>query len=278
MAATKDDQISMVSEFGNRTVPEMLIGCWHRKSIVFRDGKVDTATKVIWLQTASGVADIRIPGDRRDLSAKTLDECSPDDLRALAEQDCFAAVTLFDSATTPLPTAIWPPELDILRFQPAVMFPEDGWLEWRDNGLTMIEFAPSGAYEEDWRLREKPDFAFHLKRLDVDCVEEIFIAGNEAIRARGKAVSARSAHDGGANTLLDLGRDDPSHLRALVDCEFSYARRSQATGHYQIELSTLPWLEQSRLDVEWAMRDGDPSAVLQDSSGSRWRILSLWRR
>ncbi len=82
-----------------------------------------------------------------------LDDCARDDLLALAEQDCFCGVTLFDPQAKPFPTAGWPSERELFRFQPVVTFPEPGWLEWRDAGTCMIERAPSGAYEEDWRLQ-----------------------------------------------------------------------------------------------------------------------------
>ncbi len=40
---------------GTATVPEKLIGCWERRHIRFFNGAEDTTTRVIWLQTASGV-------------------------------------------------------------------------------------------------------------------------------------------------------------------------------------------------------------------------------
>jgi hypothetical protein len=46
---------------GFATVPENMIRCWEPLSIRFSDGTEDKATRVISLQTLSGVGDIRIP-------------------------------------------------------------------------------------------------------------------------------------------------------------------------------------------------------------------------
>jgi len=49
---------------GKQTVPDRMIGCWIRRYIQFSDGTRDTATRVIWVQTASGMGDMRIGPDR----------------------------------------------------------------------------------------------------------------------------------------------------------------------------------------------------------------------
>src|SRR5512143_3419742 len=84
--------------YGSVTVPGRLLGCWDRRYIRFSDRTEDTTTRVIWVQTLSGVGDIRIPATRPNLCARTgLADCSKEELLALAEQDCFCGVTLFDS-------------------------------------------------------------------------------------------------------------------------------------------------------------------------------------
>ena len=139
---------------GSITVPEKMIGCWERLSIRFSDGTEDKTTRAIWLQTLSGVGDIRIPASRPDLrERKGFGDCSKDELLKLAEQDCFCGVTFFDPDANPFPTASWPKEAYLFRFQPVITFPEPGWIEWRNSGTCMIEKSPSGAYEEDWRLQ-----------------------------------------------------------------------------------------------------------------------------
>ncbi len=265
------------TETGKRTVPEQLIGCWKRHSIDFKNGMVDQTTRVIWLQTASGVADIRISADRPDMRHRAgLASCSRDELLALAEQDCFAATTLFDPVATPYPTAIWPVSLDLFRFQPVVSFPEPGWLEWKDNGSVMIEYAPSGAYEEEWRLLEnEPPFAIHLMKAGSDAIECLYVVGDHAVRARSRrcAISQK-------RPLADIARecgDDLSPIREILDCEFSYARRNAASKDYVIELSTLPWLEGQSLNCGWVLDIAAGQVFARDPDGHAWKVESLWQ-
>jgi hypothetical protein len=171
---------------GPVTVPEKLLGCWHRKSIRFADGTEDGSTKVIWVQTLSGVGDIRIPVTRPDLRARaSLADCSKEELLALAEQDCFCGVTLFDASARPFPAASWPKESYLFRFQPAITFPEPGWMDWLDGGTCMIERAPSGAYVEDWRLQpSSQSFGAQLTQINAPTLTCLYVAGDHAILAK----------------------------------------------------------------------------------------------
>lgn len=265
------------TETGKRTVPEQLIGCWKRHSIVLKDGTVDRTTRVLWLQTASGVADIRISADRPDMRHRSgLASCTRDELLALAEQDCFAATTLFDPAATPYPMAIWPISLDLFRFQPVVSYPEPGWLEWKDNGSVMMEYAPSGAYEEDWRLLEtKPPFAIHLMKVTNDAIECLYVVGNHAVRARSRRQAITQQRP-----LPEIARglgDDLEPIREMLDCEFSYAQRDAASKDYVIELSTLPWLEGQKLNCDWVFDIAAGRVFANDPDGHAWKVESLWR-
>lgn len=266
------------TETGKRTVLERLIGCWRRHSIAFPDGTVDRETRVIWLQTASGVADIRISAERPDLRHREgLASCTLEDLLALSEQDCFCATTLFDPTATPYPMAIWPPSLDLFRFQPVVSFPEPGWLEWRNNGTVMIEYAPSGAYEEDWRLIEaEPELSVHLVKSDDGVIECLYVTGNHAVRARSRRRPVLQQRP-----LVDIVRSagsDLDSIRDMLDCEFSYARRDSGSTDFTIELSTLPWLEQQPLRCAWVSDIAPRQAFARDPDGTTWKVDTLWRR
>lgn len=266
------------AETGKRTVPERLIGCWKRHRITFRDKAEDLTTRVIWLQTASGVADIRISAERPDLRGRDgLANCSKDELLSLAEQDCFCAATLFDPTATPYPMAIWPLSLDLFRYQPVVSFPEPGWLEWRNNGSIMMEYAPSGAYEEDWRLLEvDPAFAIHVMKCGEGGTECLYVTGSHAVRARNRprAISEQ-------RPLVDVVRglgDDLPRIREVLDCEFSYAERDSASGDYVIGLSTFPWLEGEKLDCNWVLDIGPAQVIATDGAGQPWQVETLWQR
>lgn len=263
---------------GKRTVPEQLIGCWRRHSIKFKDGSEDLTTRVIWLQTASGVADIRIAAERPDLRHRDgLASCTKEELLALAEQDCFCADTLFDPATLPYPMAVWPTNLDLFRFQSVVSFPEPGWLEWPTNSSIMMEYAPSGAYEEDWRLVEPdPRFAIHLMRSQADAIECLYVVGDHAVRARSRRKSISDPRPL-PNVVRSLA-DNLPEIRSLLDCEFSYAVRAPGNSHYEIELSTFPWLEATPLDCRWALDISPRQTIAHDGEGGAWKVETLWLR
>ena len=264
--------------YGRTTVPKEMIGCWKRLNFRFPDGTQDTTTLVIWLQTLSGVCDIRISASRPDLRERMgFADCSTDELLELAEQDCFCGITLFDPDAKPFPTASWPKEAYQFRFQPIITFPEPGWIEWRDFGARMIEKAPSGAYEEDWRLLpESQSFAAHLTKRDAPSATCLYVVGDHAIYARNRAVDLPSD-----KSLLELASDaqyERSRLAELLDCEFSYARRVRPGDEYTIVASTLPWRERKPLGYSWMQDLASQTTSIETSVlGDSWAFESLWR-
>src|SRR6476619_1599993 len=239
------------SLYGSAPVSEKMIGCWERLHIRFSEGTEDKTTRVIWLQTLSGVADIRIAASRPNLRGRRgFGDCSKDELLKLAEQDCFCGVTLFDPDPRPSPTASCTKEAYLFRLQPVITFPEPGWIEWQGSGTCMIERAPSGAYEEDWRLQSgSRSFAAHLTKRDAKATTCLYVAGEHAIYARNRAVDLPSD-----KSLVELATDaqcERRRLEELLDCEFSYARRERPGDGYTIMTSTLPWREGQALGYPW---------------------------
>ncbi len=215
---------------------------------------------------------------RPDLRARaSLADCSNEELLALAEQDCFCGMTLFDAKARPFPAANWPKESYLFRFQPAITFPEPGWMEWLDRGTCMIERAPSGAYVEDWRLQPgSQSFGVHLTQIDAPTLTCLYVAGDHAIFAKNRSLALPAD-----KTLLELAREanyDRTHLCEMLNCEFSYARRAEGCGNYMIELSTLPWREGQPLDCP-PLDTLDPKAASLDdlSSNRQWLVESFWR-
>jgi hypothetical protein len=263
--------------YGPTTVPKKMIGCWKRLDFRFSDGMRDSTTLVVWLQTLSGVCDIRIPASRPDLRERMgFEDCSKDELLKLAEQDCFCGITLFDPAAKPFPTASWPKEDYLFRFQPFITFPEPGWIEWRDFGTCMIETAPSGAYQEDWRLLpESQLFAAHLTKRDAASATCLYVVGDHAIYARNRTVNLPSD-----KSLLELASDikyERRRLEELLDCEFSYAQRVRPGDDYKIVASTLPWREGKPLGYPW-VKDlaSKPAGIETLVVGDNWTFESLW--
>lgn len=108
--------------------PSHLLGAFRRKSISFCSGLTDEMTIVYWFQSRGFTIDLRLPD-----GAAT----------GVTERQGWIGDTLWDDATGRLS---W----DIARsYQPRNQWPEPA--ELRFIGNSVIEFAPSGAYVEDWR-------------------------------------------------------------------------------------------------------------------------------
>lgn len=124
------------------SVPDWMMGCFNRRSISFANGETDTKTQVAWLQCRNFTLDLRLPLPEDRVAGKTFEEYSELELRQLANYEGWFARSLWDKhqlswrngASLQLHNR-WP--------EPAIL---------KRVGDCMIEFAPSGAYVEDWRL------------------------------------------------------------------------------------------------------------------------------
>ena len=260
---------------GKQTIPDRMIGCWHRHYIRYRDGAEDTSTRVIWLQTPSGMCDMRISAHRPDFSERrNLSDCSDDELIALAQQDCACAVTILDETATPYPTATWESGASGFMCQPVINFPEDGWFKWKEHGTCMLEYAPSGAYEEDWRLQDNSqDFAIHLLCRDSKTTTNLYVAGAHAVLAidRSKVINQERP----LQEIVSENIADRERVYAYLDTEFSYAR-SEDGDVYDIVLSNLPWREGQILSLQWLLDPDNDAVILTDNKGNQWDVISYW--
>jgi hypothetical protein len=230
------------------TVPDEMLGCWRRAWIEFADGTRDDTTTVVWLQTESLMADVRIAADRDDLRGRAgLHECTADDLRAIASADASSGFTdcspvVIGADGVRAATATWHTRGHGVNFQPVSAFPEPGLMEWNDDATVMMERAPSGAYVEEWRL--VPGSRDRLSVTQVDD-ETVYRAGPIAVFVRDRRVAIpRPAR---LQELLGDHEDDRPMIEALLDCEFSVAELDG--GQWTIIASTLPWREGEVLDV-----------------------------
>ena len=226
-----------------------MFGCWHRSWIKFADGTFDDTSTVIWLQTESHMVDVRINGDRLDMSNRSgLGECSLDELRAIAESDassgfteCGPAIAGADGIRAA--TATWNTRGHGVNFQPVSAFPEPGWMTWNADATVMTERAPSGAYVEEWRL--VPGSRDELS-VNHDGVVATYRACDVAVLVRDRAVPVpRLAR---LSELLEEYVADRTVIEELLDCEFSVAERSGSK--WAITASTLPWRQGEMIDVD----------------------------
>lgn len=94
----------------------------------------------------------------------------------------------------------------------------------------LIERAPSGAYIEEWRL--VPDSRGRLQHSTLADRAEWYRAGDVAVLVRDRRQPSPTCA-----RLTEIV--DRSELEAALDCEFSYARRTDDS--FLVEASTLPW-------------------------------------
>ncbi len=231
------------------TVPMLMQGCWTRAWIQFSDGSIDDSSRVVWLQTPSSMVDVRIPADRPDLSGRrALPECSSGELRAIAGSDASSGFTECGPVSVGndgrrTATARWHTRGHGVNFQPISAFPEPGLMSWSDDGTVMVERAPSGAYVEQWELVPGSRDGLSVDNFD-DHV--LYRAGDVAVFVRDRVVQIpRPAR---LVDLLDDHELDRPLIEALLDCEFSVARRDGCG--WSITASTLPWREGEVLDVD----------------------------
>jgi hypothetical protein len=231
------------------TVPDVMTGCWRRSWIEFADGTIDDTSTVVWLQTQSRMADVRIAADRPELSARTgLHDCTVDELLAISRSDsssgyteCSPLVVGVDGLRSA--TASWHTRGHGVNFQPVSAFPEPGQMTWDAGGTIMVERAPSGAYVEEWRLVPGSRSLLCVTQIGA-CA--IYRAGDIAVFVRDRAIDIpRPAR---LPELMDEYAQDRAMMEALLDCEFSVAERTGAV--WVITASTLPWREGMVLDVE----------------------------
>jgi hypothetical protein len=236
------------------TVPDELIGCWRRDWIRFADGALDDTTGVYWLQHESEMVDVRIPVTQPDARGRVgFDAFELGELVQLADSESSSGCTVCTSVAAGddgirRAIAVWFTRDQLhdrtgVAFQPVTAYPEPGLLEWNDDGSVMIERAPSGAYVEQWRLvpgsraeretRTNPDGARWFRTGDVAAI----------VRDRSIAVP-RPARLQELIAELDHDRD---RIAALLDCEFSVARR-HPDSTWRIVISTLPWKKGSHVD------------------------------
>lgn len=168
-------------------VPDWTMGCFRRRSITFYSGETDTETRVFWLQSGRLCADFRfgLPGHvEAGVAHATWDGSRMrwSDWTALADRD---------------------------------KWPEAG--ELRRVGNSLIEFAPSGAYVEDWRLQpHEPGLLAGLRLVDETDRETgtilhrgggLLVCSDHVAVVRGGPTFA-AAYAAAGRTILQYGEGD----------------------------------------------------------------------
>jgi hypothetical protein len=241
-------------------VPAWTLGCFHRRCITYATGAEDASTRVIWIQSHGLTGDIRVPAERPDVSHRTgLDDCTAEELAALALAEGGVADTTW--AEGRMNWSNW------AAVQPYDKWPEPG--ELRRVGGSLLEFAPSGIYVEDWRLQGGGSGPLvGLRLLSEDGVPRdggLVIAGDHALLALGRV----AALEGDEPLPVQAARGvDPARLFAA---EARYAVRQG--GRYIVKLATNPFAEGEPLDL--AGFEPGPGPDLLRQGARLWRIDTL---
>jgi hypothetical protein len=216
------------------SVPEWMLGAFCRRSISFADGLTDTDTRVFWLQSRGLTIDLRLPLPR-DQPALT---DHSDAIRAMSDLEGWYAHTCWENNLLS-----W---CNGASYQLHNRWPEPAQL--RRVGNCMVEFAPSGAYVEDWRLLNEshkgPLIGLELEsEMDVATgvvsarQGALIINGEYAGMVLGRTHTALET-DWIANgrRLKEVVTAQPDHVEALLNFQTVIAKRA-ADGRYCVEHS-----------------------------------------
>lgn len=265
-------------------VPGWVLGCFRRRSITFFSGETDQSTLVLWLQSRGLTGDLRLAPDRPKVASfEELLEQSPSDLLRLAEAEGGVAPSRF-VADSPDPTAPLSGVMswgDWEAFQLHAKWPEPGQL--RRIGDCLIEFAPSGAYVEDWRLQpSEPGPLIGLSLLEerdrasgqlLHRGGGLLVTGTHALFVRGRAAALPPVE---RLSQLTFSRADIALLRNVFSFDASYAV-ADGTGLWPVIASTLPWREgQPLLSLEGFHREA-PDLLLQHTEEAGCAIERRFR-
>ena len=247
-----------------KSVPDWMLGYYKRRSISFANGTTDLSTHVCWFQSRNFTIDLRLPLEDRSGLIKERREPVLDDLQTLADYEGWEALCEWHEDTLSWHT--------VTSLQVNNRWPEPAIL--KRIGNCMIEFAPSGAYVEDWRLQPSESGALIGLRL-IEEREELsgrlrhqggglIVCGDYAAMVLGRAQPVEQQNDStNLRSLVADAQDDPERLSQLFNFETSVATGSLEEG-FTVSLSTRPSrVRQPLLSLDGYEHIADSDRVIQ---------------
>lgn len=235
---TLQELINRVTCSPDQGVPDWMLGCFRRRCISFANGESDSDTIVYWLQSRNFTIDLRLPRAADQVSPAPLEDYPAEDLMILASYEGWLApcewadrkMSWYGGTALQL-TNRWP--------EPA---------ELRRVGNCMVEFAPSGAYVEDWRLQpSSPGPLVGLRLLEEYDPQTghrfardggLIICGDYAARVLGRSVPLTD-NSLPLSEIAVSAVGSREQLTPVFDFETSVASGSLEQG-YTVEHSTQP--------------------------------------
>ena len=219
-----------------------------REYIILNHGEKDPSI-AIWLQTESQYFDMRIPHDRPDFEGRnSLEDFSAEELMQLARQSGDTGICSIEDNV-----ATWNSWGDRFGFScdDMAIFPDDGRLELKGNVIFEYETAKSPVpYEEAWVQQPNANgLIAHLTlRADLqpDEIHAVLL-----VVGRYAAYIEKSTSDNllSLETQLKGAAENVERMRAILDCEASYAISSGDGAPYTVRHSNLPFREGAEMDV-----------------------------
>lgn len=211
-------------------VPPELTGVWRREVITTPAGYRDETTTVLWLQTETWYADLRIKADRPvRADATSFADYSDAELLALAASQGFAGeLTAKDGV------CLWRRDLD---YQPPSGEPDEA--TFAIDGEVMIEDGIHSAYQEIWRREPGSTGVLEAWRCETGLRVR---AGSYfmEILDRDLPLPAGASLTAIVQTALDAG--DRSTAIDALSMRISFGT-IEADGTWRVTLSTWPWTE-----------------------------------
>ena len=234
---TLQDLIHQHGRSPAHSVPDWMLGCFRRRCISFANGESDDQTIVYWIQSRNFTIDLRLPRQGDQAPARALADYSPGELAILANYEGWIAESHWDG--------------EQLRWEGGTAFQvTDRWPEaaqLKRIGNCMIEFAPSGAYVEDWRLQPSAPGPLIGLRLSEEYYPEtglrlsrgggLIICGDYAALVLGRSTPMPAGGPAMPEQVASAGQD-PARLDHIFDFETSVATGSLTQG-YSVRHSTL---------------------------------------
>lgn len=267
-------------------VPNWMKGLWRRLSIEV-DGQRDTETQVFYLQTSLCYGDLRIPGDRPDLSRSSFSSLAGAGVLSLSQQQGFAGIVQFEQGNPH--RCHWIRQID---YQPPQSVRDIGWLYWEDDLL--IEEGIDQVYREEWQKVDEGQGDYTALVLADDRSNpgatwqaSLVIAGDYFIYSQNRSYSQNQSFPLPSNgSLTDCLNPavSPEKQQDFLNCEISFGRCRSGRISWEIQRSTLPWREGTALGSveDWAI-DLENRRVIQtikpdDTNGTQQetREWEIW--
>ncbi|GAA5010279.1 hypothetical protein GCM10023206_17890 [Acinetobacter puyangensis] len=207
-----------ISDLTQCNLPHYLLGAFRRKSITFFNGLTDEDTIVYWFQSKSFSIDLRL-SDAHNTS--------------IYDRQGWIGDTLWDEKNQLLS---WHIEHS---YQPRTQWPEPAKLY--PIGNCILEFAPSGAYVEDWRQQATTGLflGLRLKQIEHIATQQqykmeggLIISGQHIamVQSRLPEIEEKFTH------IADLRKAAQQHIH---DDEINSYEISIALGSDEIRYSTI---------------------------------------